>query len=78
MRFTRLTITIFTCLAVLSVLSSCNSKLLLKVKKFPKDKPFVYSNQINVVNNKLSKDSLTLLKGGLETQLDDSMRVIVR
>ncbi len=78
MRFTRLTITIFTCLAVLSVLSSCNSKLLLKVKKFPKDKPFVYSNQINVVNNKLSKDSLTLLKAGLETQLDDSMRVIVR
>ncbi|MBP6687531.1 MAG: BamA/TamA family outer membrane protein, partial [Lacibacter sp.] len=78
MSFTRLTITIFTCLAVLSVLSSCNSKLLLKVKKFPKDKPFVYSNQINVVNNKLSKDSLTLLKEGLETQLDDSMRVIIR
>jgi outer membrane protein assembly factor BamA len=82
MSFTRLTITIFTCLAVLTVLSSCNSKLLTrgkyKVKNYPKGKPFVYFNEINVVNNKLSKDSLTLLKSGLETQLDDSMRVYVR
>ena len=82
MSFTRLTITIFTCLAVLSVLVSCSSKNLTrgkyKVKNFPKEKPFVYFNQINVVNNKLGKDSLALLKGGLETQLDDSMRVIVK
>jgi outer membrane protein insertion porin family len=82
MSFTRLTITIFTCLAVLSVLVSCSSKNLTrskyKVKNFPKGKPFVYFNQINVVNNKLGKDSLALLKGGLETQLDDSMRVIVK
>lgn len=82
MSFTRLTITIFTCLAVLSVLVSCSSTNLTrgkyKVKKYPKNKPFVYFNEIKVVDNKLRKDSLTLLKGGLETQLDDSMQVVVK
>nr|WP_294905493.1 BamA/TamA family outer membrane protein [uncultured Lacibacter sp.] len=86
MSFTRAATTILTGFLVLQLLSSCGVLKLTtptrrqytKVKKYPKDKPFVYTNEIKVVNNKLSKDSLTLLEDGLETQLDDSMRLTVK
>ncbi|NCU02669.1 MAG: BamA/TamA family outer membrane protein [Chitinophagaceae bacterium] len=86
MSFTRAATTILTGFLVLQLLSSCGILKLTtptrrqytKVKKYPKDKPFVYTNEIKVVNNKLSKDSLTLLEDGLETQLDDSMRLTVK
>lgn len=83
MIFTRATFTILFFLSAILLLTSCTSKKLTrnkysKVKNYPKETPFVYFNQINIVNNKLSKDERTLLTDRLNTQLTDSMRLIVK
>ena len=56
---------LFLCLAV-----SCSKVF---VKKYPKNKPFVYETNINVISD-MPKADKTLLADRLENQLDDSVR----
>jgi outer membrane protein insertion porin family len=73
---------LFSTLALL--LSACGSSGKLtqgkytKVKKYPAEKPFVYYNQIDIINNELKPEERTLLTSNLSTQLDDSMQVRVK
>jgi outer membrane protein insertion porin family len=65
------------------LLTSCGTeneltKKRYKVKNHPKEKPFVYYNQINISNPKLTKEEKTILTSNLTTQLDDSMQVRVK
>lgn len=64
-------------------LASCSTgneltKKRYKRLKHPKEKPFVYYNQINIQDNTLKKEKRILLEGSLTTQLVDSMRVRVK
>ncbi len=52
------------------ILSSC-----IIVKKFPKNKPFVTKNTIEVKGGNFTKDEKTSLKQRLNAQLDDSSRI---
>lgn len=53
------------------VFSSCTIP-----KKFQKDKPFLFSNNIEVIGQNLSKDEKSIIKTRLEAQLDDSARIV--
>ncbi len=48
------------------------------VKNFPKETPFVFQNKIEIINPKLTKEEKTILKGRLNTQLNDSLQVKVK
>ena len=77
MQFTRAVITILVSFITMQVLVSCSAfkkptrRQYTKVKKYPRDQPFVYYNEIKVVNDKLSKEEKAVLSDGLRTQLDD-------
>ena len=49
-----------------------------KVKKHPKEKPFVYYNEIQIVNKELKAEQRAELASRLTTQLDDSMQLRVK
>lgn len=49
-----------------------------KVKNYPKEKPFVYYNKIEINNKELNKEEKTILNSSLTTQLNDSMQVKVK
>ena len=78
----------FICIAITSftacVLASCSAgneltkKRYGKVKNPPSQKPFVYYNKINILNQSLDKEKKATLTSSLTTQLDDSMRVRVK
>lgn len=84
MQFTRAAITILFSFIAMQVFVSCSAfkkptrRQYTKVKKYPRDKPFVYYNEIKVVNDKLNKDEKTVLSDGLRTQLDDSLQTVVK
>lgn len=84
MQFTRAVITILVSFITMQVLVSCSAfkkptrRQYTKVKKYPRDQPFVYYNEIKVVNDKLSKEEKAVLSDGLRTQLDDSMHTVVK
>lgn len=70
-------------ISAILLFSSCGAeneltKKRYKVKNHPKEKPFVYYNQININSPKLTKEEKTILTSNLTTQLDDSMRVRVK
>lgn len=46
--------------------------------KYPKNKPFVYKNKINLHIENVSKDDKVIINSRLGTQLDDSSRVKVK
>lgn len=46
-----------------------------KVKKYPKDFPFVYTNKFNIKTDSLNKTQKAYLRSRISTQLDDSMLV---
>jgi len=56
----------------LMLIASCG------VKNFPKETPFVYQNKIDIQNSKLNKEEKIILKGRLNTQLNDSLQVKVK
>lgn len=56
------------------LLSSCSVQQRIKVKDYPKNKPFIYSTKINIVNE-LPKDEEKRLTYELENYWDDSLRV---
>ncbi len=58
---------VFSSLVILLV--ACNKN------NYPKGKPFVYENKIEIENNELNKEQKTVLGGRLKTQLADSMQV---
>lgn len=61
-------------LLLMILFSSCSVQQRIKVKEYPKNKPFVYSTKINIVNE-LSKDEEKRLTYELENYWDDSLRV---
>jgi outer membrane protein assembly factor BamA len=48
------------------------------VKNFPKETPFVYQNKIDIINPKLTNEEKIILRGRLNTQLNDSLQVKVK
>jgi len=61
-------------LIISSVLLCCVISSCKVVKDYPKNRPFVFKTNINVIGN-YSKDEKKDLESRLENQLDDSMRV---
>ena len=64
------------CVAVLLasfVLSSC-----IYPRKYQKNKPFIYKNNITLIENQFSAEERKSLKAKLLTQLDDSAKVITK
>jgi len=61
-------------LLLMILFSSCSVQQRIKVKEYPKNKPFVYSTKINIVNE-LPKDEEKRLTYELENYWDDSLRV---
>ena len=55
------------------ILSGCTT-----VRKFQKNKPFVYSNNINLNIDDVTPDEKVIIKSRLNTQLDDSSKVRVK
>ena len=64
---------IISCIVILIILPGCTS-----VRKYQKNIPFVFKNNINLTANDLSNDEKILLKSRLNTQIDDSARVKVK
>jgi outer membrane protein insertion porin family len=56
----------------LLLFTSCSKKI------YPKEKPFVYQNKIEIENDQLTRDQRAVLTSGITTQLDDSMQVKIR
>ena len=48
------------------------------VRKYQKNKPFVYSNNINLNINDVTPDEKVIIKSRLNTQLDDSSKIKVK
>jgi len=48
------------------------------VKNFPKETPFVYQNKIDILNPKLTNEEKIILRGRLNTQLNDSLQVKIK
>ena len=65
--FTNYTSKILLAGLILSGVSSCTI-----VKNYPKNKPYVYQTNINVISD-MPRDEKDLLMDRLENQLDDSM-----
>lgn len=55
------------------LLSACNWFVI--PRKYPKNKPFVFKNSIDVKGGNFSKDDRAILKQRLNAQLDDSSRI---
>ncbi len=55
------------------IFSSCTI-----VRKYQKNKPFVYSNNINLNINDVTPDEKLIIKSRLNTQLDDSSKIKVK
>src|SRR6185436_13528989 len=53
--------------------SSCTT-----VRKYQKNKPFVYENKINLNINDVTPDEKVIIRSRLNTQLDDSSKVRVK
>jgi outer membrane protein assembly factor BamA len=73
----------FLIIATTLLLSACGGSEKLtqtryKVKNYPKEKPIVYYNKIEINNKELNKEEKTLLNSSLTTQLNDSMQVKVK
>lgn len=78
MTFTRATFKLlFFCIAS-AFFAACGSGKYISIKNHPKESPFVYENKIEIKNNKLKKEDISILKGRLTTQLDDSMQLRVK
>ena len=54
-------------------LSSCTS-----VRKYQKNKAFVYKNNINLTIDNVTPDEKVIIKSRLTTQLDDSSKVKIK
>ena len=62
------------CFLICSILlSACNWFVI--PRKYPKNKPFVFKNSIDVKGGNFSKDDRAILKQRLNAQLDDSSRI---
>ena len=48
------------------------------VRKYQKNKPFVYNNIINLNADNISQDEKVVIKSRLNTQLDDSSKVRIK
>ncbi|MBS4066950.1 MAG: BamA/TamA family outer membrane protein [Chitinophagaceae bacterium] len=70
--------------ALALLLSACGGSAKLtqgkysRIKKHPKEKPFVYYNEIQIINDELKPDKRAELTSRLTTQLDDSMQLRVK
>ncbi len=60
---------------VLVFLSSCSEQRRTVVRNYPPNKPFVYSNKINLTGTNLTKDEKKRLSTELENYWDDSLQV---
>ena len=57
----------------LLIFSSCTI-----VRKYQKNKPFVYENKINLNIDNVSPDEKVIIRSRLNTQLDDSSKVRIK
>lgn len=70
----RIDVACFTAIIVmLAMFSSCSVQHRTKVRDYPVNKPFVYSNQINIIND-LPKDEKKRLTYELQNYWDDSLQ----
>ena len=58
--------------------AACGTRKYISIKNYPKERPFVYENKIEVKSQDLSKDEKSVLNDRLVTQLDDSMHITVK
>jgi len=58
--------------------AACGTRKYISIKNYPKERPFVYENKIEVKSQDLNKDEKSLLNDRLVTQLDDSMYITVK
>ncbi len=73
--FKRPILNIVYCLLLFTVLaSSCSEQSRTTVKNYPKNRPFVYQNKIELIN-KLPKDEKKRLLNQLDNYWDDSLKV---
>ncbi len=60
----------FIAIAIIFCLSACTI-----VRKYQKNKPFVFENKINLNIDDVSSDEKVIIRSRLNTQLDDSSKV---
>ncbi|MBW0177842.1 BamA/TamA family outer membrane protein [Sediminibacterium sp.] len=65
---------IITTVLLISLFSSCSQQQRIKVVNFPENRPFVYSNQINILDT-LPKDEKKRLITELQNYWEDSLQV---
>ena len=58
--------------------AACGTRKYISIKNYPKERPFVYENKIEVKSQDLDKDGKSVLNDRLVTQLDDSMHITVK
>lgn len=67
---------------ILALGSSCSKELTkglyTRVRKFPKEKPFVYNTEIKINNPKLSGEEKTVMASKLKTQMVDSLQLYIK
>lgn len=81
--FTANLLGILSAVLILFMMSGCFSSRttysgITSVRKYPKDVPFIFKNNISLHSNDATKDEITQLKTKLNTQIDDSAKVKIK